>query len=64
MLLLLISSVALASFFSMIVVQNKTESVMATSIKNQRLVFEMNNTLDDARTQEREFLLISCPDNQ
>ena len=39
----------------MIVVRNKTESVMATSIKIQRLVFEMNNALDDARTQEREF---------
>ncbi|MGD1804129.1 adenylate/guanylate cyclase domain-containing protein [Dapis sp. BLCC M126] len=54
-LLLLISGVAMASFFSMKVVRNKTESVMATSIKIQRLVFEMNNALDDARTQEREF---------
>ncbi|MDJ0556211.1 MAG: adenylate/guanylate cyclase domain-containing protein [Microcoleaceae cyanobacterium MO_207.B10] len=54
-LLLLIAGVALASFFSMKVVRNKTESVMGTSIKIQRLVFQMNQALDSARRQEREF---------
>ena len=54
-LLLLIGAVAMASFFSMKVVRNKTELVMVTSIKIQRLVFEMNDALDYARRQEREF---------
>lgn len=54
-LLLLICGVALASFFSMKVVRNKTESVMLTSTKIQRLVFDMNQALDVARQQEKEF---------
>ncbi|NER01642.1 MAG: adenylate/guanylate cyclase domain-containing protein [Okeania sp. SIO3C4] len=54
-LLLLIGGVAVASFFSMRVVRNKTELIMVTSIKIQRLVFEMNDALNDAQRQEREF---------
>ncbi|MGB3512867.1 MAG: adenylate/guanylate cyclase domain-containing protein [Microcoleaceae cyanobacterium] len=55
LLLLLIGGVALASFFSMKVVRNKTQSVMVTSIKVQGLVFDMNKALDRARQEEREF---------
>ncbi len=54
-LLLLIGAVAATSFFSLKVVRHRTESAIVTSIKMQRLVFEMNKALDRARVKEREF---------
>lgn len=54
-LLLLIGAVAGTSLFSLKVVRDRTESAIVTSIKMQRLVFEMNKTLDRARVKEQEF---------
>ena len=54
-LLLLIGAVAATSFFSLKVVRQRTESAIVTSIKMQRLVFQMNKALDKARVKEREF---------
>jgi class 3 adenylate cyclase len=54
-LLLLIAAVAATSFFSLKVVRHRTESAIISSIKMQRLVFEMNKALDRARVKEREF---------
>jgi len=54
-LLLLIGAVAATSFFSLKVVRQRTESAIVTSIKMQRLVFQMNKALDRARVKEREF---------
>ncbi|MDF0551576.1 adenylate/guanylate cyclase domain-containing protein [Kamptonema sp. UHCC 0994] len=53
--LLLIGTVALTGLFSLSVVRNKTESAMVTSIKIQRLVFDMNKNLAQARRKETEF---------
>ncbi|OCR00525.1 adenylate cyclase [Oscillatoriales cyanobacterium USR001] len=53
--LLLIATVALTGFIALEVVRNKTESAMVTSVKIQRLVFEMNKTLAKARRQETDF---------
>ncbi|HLO47242.1 MAG TPA: adenylate/guanylate cyclase domain-containing protein [Kamptonema sp.] len=53
--LLLIGTVALTGFVSLGVVRNKTESAMVTSVKIQRLVFDMNKNLAIARRQETEF---------
>lgn len=53
--LLLIGTVALTGFISLGVVRNKTESAMVTSVKIQRLVFEMNKNLTQARRKETEF---------
>jgi adenylate cyclase len=53
--LLLIGTVALSGFIALEVVRNKTESAMVTSVKIQRLVFEMNKTLTQARRQETGF---------
>jgi adenylate cyclase len=53
--LLLIGTVALTGLFSLSIVRNKTESAMVTSIKIQRLVFEMNKNLAQARRKETEF---------
>ncbi|MEB3827664.1 adenylate/guanylate cyclase domain-containing protein [Phormidium sp. CCY1219] len=54
-LLLLLTGVAATGWVSLTFVRRETEAAIVTSIKLQRLVFEMNDALDDARRKEREF---------
>lgn len=54
-LLLLICGVALSSLMSLNWVRHKTKSAMVTSIQLQRLVFELNQALEQSRQYEIEF---------
>jgi class 3 adenylate cyclase len=57
-LLLLIGVVALTGFVSLNAVRTETEYAIATGIKMQSLVFEMDATLRKARQLERDFFLL------
>lgn len=54
-LLLLLGGVAATGWISLSFVRRETEAAIVTSIKIQRLVFEMKEKLDQARRKEREF---------